>query len=293
MPPLLLRVARAAAPCTKAGKPCASGDRYSSTLTNLRNRGLHGRVKWWTMARWSSRNLVTSSTSSPARGSALPSLRLTKLEFASILSYIPREGGGDLGDQSRDMMRILKDGRMIGSPPAPLADLIVSLIKSGVPGVADIASLFRPTTLLVPVPKSSLFKEGSLWVPEQIANSFVRSGLGDRSARLLSRTRAIAKAATSLSSGRPRPTAIEHIQTLSVQTELTSAEEIVLIDDVVTTGSTLLGCANKLLESYPSTPIRGFAAMRAVSNPLDFKHTLDPVVGSITLRSGGHCHRQP
>ena len=223
----------------------------------------------------------------------MPSLRLTKLEFASILSYIPREGGGDLGDQSRDMMRILKDGRMIGSPPAPLADLIVSLIKSGVPDLADIASLFRPTTLLVPVPKSSLFKEGSLWVPEQIANSFVRSGLGDRSARLLSRTRAIAKAATSLSSGRPRPTAIEHVQTLSVQTELTSAEEIVLIDDVVTTGSTLLGCANKLLESYPSTPIRGFAAMRAVSNPSDFKHTLDPVVGSITLRSGGRCHRQP
>src|SRR5439155_14147260 len=184
----------------------------SSTLTNLRNRGLHGRVKWRTMARWSSRNLLTSSPSSPARGSALPSLRLTKLEFASILSYIPREGGGDLGDQSRDMMRILKDGRMIGSPPAPLADLIVSLIKSGVPDLADIASLFRPTTLLVPVPKSSLFKEGSLWVPEQIANSFVRSGLGDRSARLLSRTRAIAKAATSLSSGRPRPTAIEHVQ---------------------------------------------------------------------------------
>ena len=79
----------------------------------------------------------------------MPSLRLTKLEFASLLSYIPREGGGDLGDQSRDMMRILKDGRLIGSPPAPLSDLIVTLIKSGVPEVADIASILSPAAVLV------------------------------------------------------------------------------------------------------------------------------------------------
>src|SRR5256886_6149203 len=154
------------------------------------------------------------------------------------------------------MMRILKDGRMIGSPPAPLSDLIARLIKSGVPDVADIASMLGSTAVLVPVPKSSLFKEGSLWVPEQIADSFVRSGLGGRSARLLTRTRAIAKAATSLSSGGPRPTALEHLQTLAVQTELRSVEEIVLIDDVVTTGSTLLGCANKLLESYQALTLR-------------------------------------
>jgi len=153
--------------------------------------------------------------------------------------------------------------------------------------------MLSPTAVLVPVPKSSLFKEGSLWVPEQIANSFVRSGLGGRSARLLARTRAIAKAATSLSSGRPRHTALEHLQTLAVQTELRSVEEIVLIDDVVTTGSTLLGCANKLLESYPSSLIRGFAVMRAVSNPVDFKQTLDPIVGAITLHSDGRCHRKP
>ena len=190
-------------------------------------------------------------------------------------------------------MRILKDGHLIGSPPVPLSDLMVSVIKSGVPEVAYIASMLSPAAVLVPVPKSSLFKEGSLWVPDQIAISFVRSDLGGRSAHLLARTRAIPKAATSVSSGRPRPTALDHLQTLSVQTELRFPLEIVLVDDVVTTGSTLLGCANKLLESYPSIPIRWFAAMRAVSNPLDFRHTLDPTVGTITLRSDGRCHRQP
>src|SRR5438445_5077899 len=38
----------------------------------------------------------------------------------------------------------------------------------------------------LPISKSSLFKEGSLWVPEQIANSFVRSGLGGRSDKRIS-----------------------------------------------------------------------------------------------------------
>ena len=128
-------------------------------------------------------------------------------------------------------MRILKDGRLIGSPPVPLSDLMVSVIKSGVPEVAYIASMLSPAAVLVPVPKSSLFKEGSLWVPDQIAISFVRSRLGGRSAHLLARTRAIAKAATSVSSGRPRPTALDHLQTLSVQTELRLPLEIVLVDD--------------------------------------------------------------
>lgn len=223
----------------------------------------------------------------------MPSLLSTQLEFASLLSYIPREGGGDLGAQSRDMMRILKDGRMVGSPPGPLSDLIAGLLKSGVPELTAVASMLSPAAVLVPVPKSSLFKEGSLWVPEQIANSLVQSGLGGRTARLLSRTRAIPKAATSLSSGRSRPTALEHFQTLVVQRDLLPVEKIVLVDDVVTTGSTLLGCANRLLKSYPSAQITAFAAMRAISNPGDFKHTLHPTIGSITLRSDGRCHRQP
>src|SRR2546428_14051203 len=116
------------------------------------------------MEPWNSRNLATSSTPSPPRGSTLPSLRLTKLEFASLPSYIPREGGGDLGDQSQDMMRILKDGHMIGSPPVPLSDLMVSAIKSGGPEVADIAPMLSPAPGPVPVPKTPLFNAGSLRV---------------------------------------------------------------------------------------------------------------------------------
>ena len=69
--------------------------------------------------------------------------------------------------------------------------------------------------------------------------------------------------------------------------------EIVLVDDVVTTGAALLGSANRLFESYGDTPIRGFAAMRTMSDPSQFNEAIDPVLGSITLRPNGRCHRQP
>ena len=145
--------------------------------------------------------------------------------------------------------------------------------------------------MLVPVPKSALWKEGSLWVPDQLANSMVGVGRGGRTARLLVRTEAIPKAATSISSA--RPDALKHYQTLAVQKDLTPIPEIVLVDDVVTTGAALLGSANRLLESYPDTPVRGFAAIRTISDSSLFEKITHPVVGSIALRSNGRCYRRP
>jgi predicted amidophosphoribosyltransferase len=220
----------------------------------------------------------------------MPSLRLTRLEFASLLSYTPREGG-QTGEQSRDLMRALKYGRVTGSPPTPFSSTIASFITNNAGALEPLTSFLSPDAVLVPVPKSALWKEGSLWVPDQLANFMVKVGLGGRAARLLVRTEAITKAATSISSN--RPTAIEHYRTLAVQKDLMPIPEIVLVDDVVTTGSALLGSSNRLLESYPTASIKGFAAIRTMSNPSQFKKITDPVVGSIALRSNGLCRRQP
>lgn len=220
----------------------------------------------------------------------MPSLRLNRLEFAALLSYTPREGGEN-GKQSRDLMLALKDGRVTGSPPMPFSSTIASFIVNNAATLEPVTSFLRPNAVLVPVPKSALWKEGSLWVPDQLASAMVHVGLGGRAARLLVRTEAIPKAATSISSKRPTP--LNHYQTLAVQKDLMPTPEIVLIDDVVTSGAALLGSANRLLESYPDTPIRGFAAMRTMSDSSLFEKVTHPVVGLIALRANGLCTRRP
>ena len=216
---------------------------------------------------------------------------LESLRFASYLAYVPREGGGTLGEQSRSLMQKLKNGTQSGSPPHSIPWGVVSAIIHR--GLANdlFSEFFGTDRVLVPVPSSSLHREGSLWVPDDLAHELVDAGLGGRVAHLLERTIAIPKSATSISS--ERPNAQRHYETMRVRKDLFPAQEILLVDDVVTTGGVMLGSANRLCESYPDSTIRGFAAMRTISQPLSFSSWNAPVTGQITLEANGRCRRNP
>jgi hypothetical protein len=124
-----------------------------------------------------------------------------------------------------------------------------------------------------------------------LAMDLVVGGFGRRVAPLLERTEPFPKAARSLSTG--RPTAPQNYQTLAVRKDLDLPTELVLVDDVVTAGATLLGSANRLHEAYPDVPIRAFAAARTLTDAFRFHRTVEPVVGSITLRPNGRTQRDP
>jgi len=69
---------------------------------------------------------------------------------------------------------------------------------------------------------------------------------------------------------------------MSVQKRLPEGlRQIVLVDDIITRGATVLGAANKLAEAFPDSRIRAFAAVRTVSDPSDFEALFDPVIGSV------------
>jgi hypothetical protein len=230
-------------------------------------------------------------SSSPASTSPSPSLPCSTLEFATVLSYIPRSGGGSVGDQSRDLMRALKDGKLYGVPPAPIGAFVAGYINRHRESPDSVLRFFGPSSVLVPVPRTSLYQAGSLWVPDLLAKELVAAGLGGRTARLLQRTEAIHKAATSIPS--ERPTALDHFRTLVVQSDLLPVPEVLLVDDVITRGDSILGSANRIMASYPGVPVRGFAAMRTVSNPEDFNAIVAPTTGVIRLQTDGHCLRRP
>ena len=220
-------------------------------------------------------------------------MRLTKLEYGSLLSYTPR-GNSNKIQHARDFMLALKNERFVEDPqtgnPVLMSEWIAKTIQRNITTL-PFASFLKPNTILIPTPKSSLTRPGTLWVPERIALALTKMGFGNKAISCLTRTKSVPKAASSLAKN--RPTAIDHYKSMSVTGILSKTEEIVLVDDVVTRGATLLGAANRLADAFPETHIRAFAAMRTISNPAEFNGLYDPCVGTIELRESGDTLRRP
>ncbi len=218
---------------------------------------------------------------------------LSDLEFGSFLSYSVR-GSSEAAIESQLWMRRLKEERHVGNPPGPMSNLVAERLASRMrhdePG-AEVGRLFTPDALLVPVPSSRILKPATLWVPLLLAQALVRHGLGHSCEPCLARSEPVEKAATSPASS--RPTAARHYETLDVHALLFQPGEIVLVDDVITRGATLLGAASRLQEMFPRARIRAFAAMRAISSPEDFEALLHPCVGTVSLSGDGSTWRRP
>jgi predicted amidophosphoribosyltransferase len=155
-------------------------------------------------------------------------------------------------------------------------------------------SVFQSDVVLVPVPRSSPIREGDLWPSYEIAKAMQDLRLG-RVSTLLERIERVNPSSRSRSEDRPSP--FKHSQTIRLQGNLPpNVKCVILVDDIVTRGHTFMGCAWKIEEAYPDVSIHAFAAVRAVSNPDEFKAFYDPVVesGTITYRPDtGDCLRRP
>ena len=217
-------------------------------------------------------------------------MNLFHLEFGALLTYSPR-GTTPSAIHSKGVMQALKRDQYVGNPPTILMSEWVAGKLQQKMAELPFAFFFHPNSILVPVPKSSLMQPNTLWVPERIANALVSVGIGEQVASCLIRAKAVPKAA--LSSPSERPTAEQHYESISVQGSLRKPDEIVLIDDIVTRGATLIGCANRLTDAFPQCHIRAFAAMRTISNPNEFDSVYSPCIGTIDLYETGDTFRRP
>jgi predicted amidophosphoribosyltransferase len=149
---------------------------------------------------------------------------------------------------------------------------------------------FGQDVILVPAPGSALRGAGTLWVPEHICAAFVAENLGARVDPCLSRVAAVPKSATS--PRHQRPNAQKHYDTMGVSGGSLIAERILVVDDVVTSGATLLAAVSRICDAFPHADVRAFALARAISDG-DIQTTHLPIRGVIRLRTDGKTWRDP
>jgi hypothetical protein len=140
---------------------------------------------------------------------------------------------------------------------------------------------FFPTTaILIPVPGSSQSAWGGATPSGRLAVALRRHGLGRRIWFGLRRVRTVRKSATAALGA--RPSVQTHFDTMAVeQMHVPGASHVVLIDDVVTKGRTLLAASLRLREVFPRADIRAFALLRTMGYSPVSEQLLMPCTGKI------------
>jgi hypothetical protein len=216
-------------------------------------------------------------------------MNIQRIEFGSYLSYSPKLDSV-AAQESRTARTALKNDHVLPMDGSMLmSDYVGETIKANIKQV-PFSPFFEGNPILVPVPRSSLMQEGTLWVSKRLANALARRGSGNGVEECLKRVTAVHRSSTSSAADRPK--AHEHYQSLRVQKIFPEPSEILMIDDIVTRGATAIGAANRLAEAFPKARIRLFSAMRTISPPDVFAQLTAPCTGTIELR-GIDCFRRP
>jgi hypothetical protein len=203
--------------------------------------------------------------------------------FASCYVYSP-SGSGAASERSRLLRALLKasDAQFIGK--------YAVRVRQQVADASPLAGFFCATNVLVPVPGSAPSTAGAVSVAEHLAMALIKEGLGHSIWPGLHRICAVRKSATAVPGS--RPTVGNHYDSFAIEPAMALPREVVLIDDVVTKGRTLLAAAARLQEAIPHARIRAFALVRTLGLVAGVNRLLDPCIGEIRWRAGD-AHRNP
>ena len=212
-----------------------------------------------------------------------PAIR--SLEFASCYVYAPF-GACRVSVRSRTLCAMIK------APEPPLAPLYARCVMRQAHLMPILAQFLSAIDVLVPIPASEPGRASREYLPERLADAFVAEGLAGAVWRGLARVSAVPKSATAAPGRRPTVRAHYHSFSVPSGSDLPQDARLLLIDDVVTRGRTLLAAAARLHEAFPEARIRAFALLRTLGFKDHIEDLLDPCVGRIGWRAGD-AHRNP
>ena len=205
------------------------------------------------------------------------------IAYASCYVYSPA-GTGAVCERSRLLRTLLKAGN------ASFMLKYACRVRQQAENSPQLAGFFGATDVLVPVPGSAPYAEGGSWTAEHLAVALLKVGLGGATWSGLRRVRAVRKSATAAPGD--RPTVSVHYESFVLEPASMVPDRIVLIDDVVTKGRTLLAAASRVREAFPGCQIRAFALLRTLGLIAGVQQLLDPCIGEIRWKAGD-AHRSP
>ena len=206
------------------------------------------------------------------------------MRFGSCFVYSPH-GAGENARYSRSVCLRVKR-----SDTEWLPRYVETVLDHCDPG-KDLVGFFSPETVLVPVPPYLRCTQRSVWGAACLASCLKEVGIPGTVWHGLHRTDAVRKSSTAR--GAKRPSVQKHYESLVVaQAPRRVPQRLLLIDDVVSTGRTLLACWMRLRERFPQTPIAAFALIRTLGFVREIPRLVVPCVGRITW-TGVDARRYP
>lgn len=155
---------------------------------------------------------------------------------------------------------------------------------------ATLRTTFGAGVVLVPVPGSAS-APGAPWAGERLAWCLREIGLAAAVHPALRRRQAVRKSA--FAPAGERPSVLEHYESFAIEPEALGGREtaqgplrLVLVDDVVTRGRTLLAAAMRLREAFPAAEVRAFALLRTLMRGEPLRQILDPCEGEVRWLHG-------
>jgi predicted amidophosphoribosyltransferase len=201
---------------------------------------------------------------------------ISRVAFASCYVYSPA-GCNATCNRSRLLRALLKAG------DAQFMRRYALRVRREVDQLSQLKNYFLPQDVLVPVPGSAPKARGT-WVAAELAQALLLAGLGSKTWPGLHRVSAVRKSATAAHGA--RPTVAVHYHSFSIEQPSFRADSLVLIDDVITRGRTLLAAAARVREAFPDAQIRAFALLRTMGLSAGVPRLLEPCRGEICWRAG-------
>lgn len=211
-----------------------------------------------------------------------PTKSPSELIFGSLLVYAP-QGTSETSILSQRVVRDIKNCR-----PGYIERIGLRFEQRFQEGLHR--DLLGPTVLLVPAPRSTPSVKDMHWPALRICRELADRGLCQDVARLLERHTPMRKSATSESSNRPSPA--EHAASLRCAEHSPEPDRITIVDDVVTRGATLMGCAWALAERFSGATLHGLAVIRTMSKQ-EVTTIFDPIDNGKIYMKNGAPKREP